>query len=157
MCSRRTGFAAVVGPIERRLALRRRERLSGFVDDMRFLVERRARFQREDGGKGGFAGKSRTFATCGRRRGRATDGILSKPPVPRPSIAMYASRTPLASERTSRVALWKLATESLFVAAGQPFWELVERGRSYAAPVAFAIVVVTTSHQRNAGRDAAGG
>src|SRR5262249_7529748 len=40
------------------------------------------------------------------------------------------------------VAVWKLAIESLFVAAGAPFWEIVERGGSYAAPVALAIVLV---------------
>ncbi len=40
------------------------------------------------------------------------------------------------------VAVWKLAVESLFLAAGAPFWEIVERGGSYAAPVALAIVLV---------------
>lgn len=40
------------------------------------------------------------------------------------------------------IAVWKLATESLFVVSGQSPWELVERGGSYAAPVALAIVVV---------------
>ena len=35
---------------------------------------------------------------------------------------------------------WKLATEALFVAAGAPIWEVVERGGSYAAPLALAIV-----------------
>ena len=39
------------------------------------------------------------------------------------------------------IALWKLATESLFLVAGQPIWELVERGGSYAAPLALAIVI----------------
>jgi hypothetical protein len=36
------------------------------------------------------------------------------------------------------VAAWKLATESLFVVAGAPIWEFVERAGSYAAPIAFA-------------------
>lgn len=39
------------------------------------------------------------------------------------------------------IALWKLATESLFVVAGQPIWEVVERGGSYAAPLALAITI----------------
>lgn len=40
------------------------------------------------------------------------------------------------------VCVWKLATEWLFFTAGAPFWEVVERGGSYAAPIALAIVVV---------------
>jgi hypothetical protein len=40
------------------------------------------------------------------------------------------------------IAMWKLGTESLFVAAGQPVWEIVERGGSYAVPVALAIVLL---------------
>ena len=39
------------------------------------------------------------------------------------------------------VAAWKLATEALFLTAGSPVWELVERGGSYAAPVALALVL----------------
>jgi hypothetical protein len=31
---------------------------------------------------------------------------------------------------------WKLATESLFLMAGAPVWEFIERGGSYAAPLA---------------------
>ena len=37
---------------------------------------------------------------------------------------------------------WKLATESLFVAAGAPVWEFIERGGSYVAPLALAMVLV---------------
>ncbi|MGC4084478.1 MAG: hypothetical protein QM736_20775 [Vicinamibacterales bacterium] len=36
------------------------------------------------------------------------------------------------------ICAWKLATESLFITAGAPVWELVERGGSYAAPLALA-------------------
>ena len=39
------------------------------------------------------------------------------------------------------VAVWKLATESLFVAAGSPIWEFVERAGSYAAPLALAALL----------------
>lgn len=39
------------------------------------------------------------------------------------------------------VAAWKLATEFLFVVAGAPIWEFVERAGSYAAPLALAILV----------------
>ncbi len=38
------------------------------------------------------------------------------------------------------VAAWKLATEFLFVTAGAPIWEFVERAGSYAAPMALAIL-----------------
>jgi hypothetical protein len=38
------------------------------------------------------------------------------------------------------VAGWKLATEALFVTAGAPVWEFVERGGSYAAPLALGLV-----------------
>ncbi len=41
------------------------------------------------------------------------------------------------------VALWKLVTESLFIAAGAPIWEWVERAGSYAAPLALAFVLLT--------------
>jgi len=40
---------------------------------------------------------------------------------------------------------WKLATESLFLAAGAPIWEFVERGGSYAAPLALALLL---AHKR---------
>jgi hypothetical protein len=39
------------------------------------------------------------------------------------------------------VALWKAATEALFITAGTPIWEWIERGGSYAAPIALAIVL----------------
>lgn len=38
--------------------------------------------------------------------------------------------------------LWKLATESLFLAAGAPVWEFVERAGSYAAPLALAVMLL---------------
>ena len=39
------------------------------------------------------------------------------------------------------IAGWKLATELLFLGAGAPVWEVVERGGSYAAPIALALVL----------------
>lgn len=36
------------------------------------------------------------------------------------------------------VAVWKLSTESLWLASGAPIWEFVERAGSYAAPLALA-------------------
>src|SRR6185503_8103803 len=42
------------------------------------------------------------------------------------------------------VAAWKLATESLFLAAGAPIWEVVERAGSYAAPLALAALAART-------------
>ena len=38
------------------------------------------------------------------------------------------------------IAAWKLATEALFPMAGSPMWELIERGGSYAAPLALAFL-----------------
>jgi hypothetical protein len=43
------------------------------------------------------------------------------------------------------IAAWKLVTESLFVTAGAPVWEIIERGGSYASPIALAIVVTLQS------------
>jgi hypothetical protein len=39
------------------------------------------------------------------------------------------------------VAAWKIATESLFVVAGAPVWEFVERAGSYVAPLALAALM----------------
>ena len=39
------------------------------------------------------------------------------------------------------VAAWKLTTESLFLLAGDPIWEVVERAGSYAAPLALAVLL----------------
>jgi hypothetical protein len=46
------------------------------------------------------------------------------------------------------IAAWKLATESLFLVAGAPLWELVERAGSIAAPVALSMLTT-----RNDGRE----
>lgn len=46
------------------------------------------------------------------------------------------------------IAVWKLATESLFLAAGAPYWEVVERGGSYIVPLAIALVLAR--HRFNA-------
>jgi hypothetical protein len=51
------------------------------------------------------------------------------------------------------VAVWKLFTESLFVAAGASGWEIVERGGSYAAPIALAMLLLV---RRVDGRPASG-
>ncbi len=45
------------------------------------------------------------------------------------------------------IAAWKLATESLFVVAGAPIWEVVERAGSYAAPLALAALLVRSSRR----------
>lgn len=42
------------------------------------------------------------------------------------------------------VGAWKLATESLFVVAGAPIWEFVERSGSYAAPLALALAILAS-------------
>jgi hypothetical protein len=46
------------------------------------------------------------------------------------------------------VAAWKLASESLFPLAGMPIWELVERGGSYGAPLALAVLCGTSPFTR---------
>jgi len=40
------------------------------------------------------------------------------------------------------VAIWKLATEALFPIAGSPIWEFIERGGSYTAPLALALLTM---------------
>ncbi len=62
-------------------------------------------------------------------------------------LALVLARWPSVPLALS-VATWKLATESLFV-VGQPFWEIVERGGSYAAPVALAIVILLAARLRD--------
>ena len=39
------------------------------------------------------------------------------------------------------LAGWKIATELLFPVAGAPWWEVVERGGSYAAPLLLALLI----------------
>jgi hypothetical protein len=38
------------------------------------------------------------------------------------------------------VCAWKLATEWLYITAGDPVWEFIERGGSYGAPLALALL-----------------
>lgn len=38
------------------------------------------------------------------------------------------------------ICVWKFSTESLFLVAGSPFWEVIERFGSYAAPLALALL-----------------
>ena len=46
------------------------------------------------------------------------------------------------------VAAWKLSTESLFLFAGSPIWEVVERAGSYAAPLALAVLAAGAAASR---------
>ena len=39
------------------------------------------------------------------------------------------------------IAAWKVATEMLFVLAGSPGWEVIERGGSYTAPLILAVLL----------------
>ncbi len=64
------------------------------------------------------------------------------------ALALLVVRWPSVTLALS-IAVWKLASESLFIAAGQPFWEIVERGGSYAAPVALAIATLLAGHRRD--------
>jgi hypothetical protein len=49
--------------------------------------------------------------------------------LPRPGLLLF-------------VCGWKIASESLFLVAGAPVWELIERFGSYMAPLALAVVLV---------------
>ena len=46
------------------------------------------------------------------------------------------------------VAVWKLATEMLFPLAGASWWEVVERGGSYAAPILLALLMTKNQEPR---------
>ena len=46
------------------------------------------------------------------------------------------------------IAAWKIATESLYVGAGAPVWEFVERGGSYVAPLALAALMRDRTESR---------
>ena len=59
----------------------------------------------------------------------------------RPTVALLAF-----------VAAWKIATEALFPIAGAPVWEFIERGGSYAAPIALALITARRSPAGDAGR-----
>jgi hypothetical protein len=48
------------------------------------------------------------------------------------------------------VAVWKLGTELLFISAGAPLWEVVERAGSYAAPLALAALAALRPSAANA-------
>jgi hypothetical protein len=48
-------------------------------------------------------------------------------------------------------AAWKLVSEALFLVAGAPIWEFIERAGSYVAPIALAMVLVYS--QRNVRTD----
>ena len=57
------------------------------------------------------------------------------------------------------VVMWKLGTESLWITAGAPIWEVVERAGSYAAPLALAALstqpgAVRLAHALTASRSA---
>lgn len=40
------------------------------------------------------------------------------------------------------ISIWKMATEAIFITAGEPFWEWIERSGSYVAPLALALVII---------------
>lgn len=39
------------------------------------------------------------------------------------------------------ICIWKIASESLFIVSGAPFWEFIERFGSYAAPLALGLML----------------
>jgi len=68
--------------------------------------------------------------------GAAAAGIVGRFELGLVALAL-ALPTPVVA---AFVAGWKLATESLYLVAGAPFWEVVERGGSYAAPLALLVI-----------------
>jgi len=52
------------------------------------------------------------------------------------------------------ICAWKLATESLFIVAGAPPWEFIERAGSYAAPLALYVLMKASVSQDYASRAA---
>ena len=50
------------------------------------------------------------------------------------------------------IAVWKIATEALFPIAGSPAWEFIERGGSYAAPLALALLLTNRASQHSSNR-----
>lgn len=64
--------------------------------------------------------------------------VLAAAVVVRPSVGLLVG-----------IAVWKLATEGLFLTAGAPFWEIVERGGSYAAPIALALILYMKQSARS--------
>ena len=46
------------------------------------------------------------------------------------------------------IAVWKIGTEALFPIAGAPIWEFIERGGSYAAPLALALLPMRRARGR---------
>jgi hypothetical protein len=65
------------------------------------------------------------------------DLVLAVGVLFRPSVALLVC-----------VCGWKLATESTFLLAGAPAWEVVERFGSYTAPLALACLLLR-SHSRH--------
>jgi hypothetical protein len=43
------------------------------------------------------------------------------------------------------IAAWKIGTEALFPLTGAPLWEFIERGGSYAAPIALGLMLLSQS------------
>lgn len=47
------------------------------------------------------------------------------------------------------ICLWKIFSEGLFLVAGSPFWEVIERFGSYAAPLALAFLLLRRQSVQN--------
>jgi phosphohistidine phosphatase SixA len=50
------------------------------------------------------------------------------------------------------IVAWKVVTEALFVTAGSPVWEWVERGGSYCVPLALAVLLARFGSARSSSR-----
>jgi broad specificity phosphatase PhoE len=48
------------------------------------------------------------------------------------------------------IVAWKMITEGLFITAGAPIWEWVERGGSYCVPLALAVLIARRGMSRSA-------
>lgn len=86
-------------------------------------------------GIGGKVGLQQHYAALG-LDGATTVGLVGRIELAATALVL-ALPSPLVA---AFIAGWKLATESLFVVAGAPMWEVIERGGSYAAPLALVII-----------------
>ena len=67
------------------------------------------------------------------------DLVLAVGVLVRPSVALLVG-----------AGAWKLATESTFLLAGSPAWEVVERFGSYTAPLALAVLLIRSQPRQSA-------
>jgi hypothetical protein len=61
------------------------------------------------------------------------------------AVLVYVAPTPAL---LLAIVAWKIGSEMLFPLSGAPVWEFVERGGSYAAPLALVLLLGTAPFTR---------